>query len=84
MPRIIVTTDDADARITHTEWVSPADFETDHFCRQFAERVAWAVGDAMDVEVPRGLDGTYPDRSVSRSGRFDRLVESRAEQAGQF
>jgi hypothetical protein len=84
MPRIIVTTDDADARITHTEWVSPVDFETDHFCRQFAERVAWAVDDAMEVEVPRGSNGSAPYRALSRAGRFQRLLESRERRSEAF
>jgi hypothetical protein len=81
MPRIIVTTDDADARITHTEWVSPVDFETDHFRRQFAERVAWAVDDAMEVEAPRGPRATSPHRAASRSARFHRLLEIRGQQS---
>ena len=49
MPRIIVTADDPDGRVVHWERVTPADFETEHFRAQLAERVAWAVEDA-DVE----------------------------------
>jgi hypothetical protein len=45
MPRIIVTTDDSDQRVLHSERVTPSDFETDHFRAQLAERVAWAVAD---------------------------------------
>ena len=46
MPRIIVTADDSDGRVLHSERVSPSDFETEHFRAQLAERVAWAVEDA--------------------------------------
>ena len=46
MPRIIVTADDSDQRVLHSERVTTADFETDHFRAQLAERVAWAVEDA--------------------------------------
>ncbi|TML05884.1 MAG: hypothetical protein E6G41_08950 [Actinobacteria bacterium] len=46
MPRIIVTADDTSGRVLHSERVTPADFETDHFRAQLAERVAWAVEDA--------------------------------------
>ena len=46
MPRIIVTADDSDQRVLHSERVTTADFETDHFRTQLAERVAWAVEDA--------------------------------------
>jgi hypothetical protein len=46
MPRIIVTADGSDQRVLHSERVTTADFETDHFRAQLAERVAWAVEDA--------------------------------------
>jgi hypothetical protein len=46
MPRIIVTADDSSERVLHSERVTPADFETEHFRAQLAERVAWAVEDA--------------------------------------
>jgi hypothetical protein len=46
MPRIIVTADDQAGRVLHSERVTPADFETEHFRAQLAERVAWAVEDA--------------------------------------
>jgi len=46
MPRIIITADDPDGRVVHWERVTPADFETEHFRAQLAERVAWAVEDA--------------------------------------
>jgi hypothetical protein len=51
MPRIIVTADDPGERVLHSERVTPADFETEHFRAQLAERVAWAVEDA-DREAP--------------------------------
>ena len=51
MPRIIVTADDSAGRVLHSERVTPADFETEHFRAQLAERVAWAVEDA-DRERP--------------------------------
>ena len=43
MPRIIVTADDSDQRVLHSERVTTADFETDHFRAQLAERVAWRL-----------------------------------------
>jgi hypothetical protein len=46
MPRIIVVTDQPDGPAAYTEWVSPADFETEHFRHQLAERLAWATDDA--------------------------------------
>ena len=46
MPRIIVTADGSGDRVLHSERVTQADFETEHFRAQFAERVAWAVEDA--------------------------------------
>jgi hypothetical protein len=52
MPHIIVTADDSAGRVLHSERVTPADFETEHFRAQLAERVAWAVEDA-DRERPR-------------------------------
>jgi hypothetical protein len=47
MPRILVTSDDTGGRVLHSERVTPADFETEHFRAQLAERVAWAVEDAQ-------------------------------------
>jgi hypothetical protein len=49
MPHIIVTADDSDQRVLHSERVTSADFETDHFRTQLAERVAWAVEDAASA-----------------------------------
>ena len=53
MPRVIVTADDPEGTATHTEWVSPADFETEHFRHQLAERLAWAVSDASEAGPPQ-------------------------------
>ena len=55
MPRIIVTADDSAGRVLHSERVTPADFETEHFRAQLAERVAWAVEDA-DREAPSAAE----------------------------
>jgi hypothetical protein len=52
LPRVIVTADDPEGTATHTEWVSPADFETEHFRHQLAERLAWAVSDASEAGPP--------------------------------
>ena len=43
-------------RVLHSERVTPADFETEHFRAQLAERVAWAVEDA-DREPPTAAGG---------------------------
>ena len=56
MPHIIVTADDSAGRVLHSERVTPADFETEHFRAQLAERVAWAVEDA-DREAPSAAEG---------------------------
>jgi hypothetical protein len=52
MPRITVSTDHEPGVVAHTEWVTPADFETEHFRRHLAERLAWAVQDAARVPEP--------------------------------
>jgi hypothetical protein len=54
MPRIIITADDSSARVVLSERVTPADFETEHFRAQLAERVAWAVEDAEAGRVSAG------------------------------
>jgi hypothetical protein len=51
MPRIIITADDSGERVVHSERVTPADFETEHFRSQLAQRVAWAVEDAQREPV---------------------------------
>lgn len=63
MPRIIVSTDPGDGRPTHTEWVTPDDFESPHFRAQLAERLAWAVQDASHAaaEAP---PAPAPDREA--------------------
>jgi hypothetical protein len=69
MPRIIVMTDHPDGPVAYTEWVSPADFETEHFRQQLAERLAWATDDAargtIDVaeDAAPTLQGTRPTKS---------------------
>jgi hypothetical protein len=60
MPRIIVTADDSAGRVLHSERVTPADFETQHFRAQLAERVAWAVEDA-DREAPSAAEAQTTD-----------------------
>ena len=52
MPRIIVTADDSDQHVLHSERVTPSDFDTDHFRAQLAERVAWAVADDVASDPP--------------------------------
>ena len=64
MPRIIITADDSEARVLHSERVTPSDFETDHFRAQLAERVAWAVEDAEREE----LSGAAADPAKARAG----------------
>jgi hypothetical protein len=51
MPRIIVTADDSDQHVLHSERVTRSDFDTDHFRAQLAERVAWAVEDDAATAV---------------------------------
>jgi hypothetical protein len=73
MPRIIVMADETDGRITYTERVSPEDFETEHFRSQLAERVAWAVDDAVEVD-PRFRQRAEPRRrGLPGPTRFHRL-----------
>ena len=54
MPRIIVKADGSGDRVLHSERVTQADFETEHFRAQFAERVKWAVEDAEREEPATG------------------------------
>ena len=67
MPRIIVTADDSAGRVLHSERVTPADFETEHFRAQLAERVAWAVEDA-DREAPSAADARTDPPADSEAG----------------
>ena len=67
MPRIIVTADDSAGRVLHSERVTPADFETEHFRAQLAERVAWAVEDA-DREAPRAAETRTDPPADSEAG----------------
>jgi hypothetical protein len=66
MPRIIVTADESGDRVLHSERVTPADFETEHFRAQFAERVAWAVEDA-ELEGPASGVAAAPARAAEDS-----------------
>jgi hypothetical protein len=69
MPRIIVTSDNSDGRVLHSERVTPSDFETEHFRTQLAERVAWAVEDA---EQERPSDAVAPPAEPADSGAATR------------
>jgi hypothetical protein len=57
MPQIIVAADRAafgEGAVTLREWVSVADFESQHFANQLVERLGWAVEDADQSErTPR-------------------------------
>ena len=73
MPRIIVKTDHPDGPVAYTEWVSPADFETEHFRHQLAERLAWATGDAArgtidapEDTAPQGVSQAAGNRRATR------------------
>jgi hypothetical protein len=66
MPRITITADDSSARVLHSERVTPADFETEHFRTQLAERVAWAVEDA-DLE-PSSAEGSAQGQTADTAG----------------
>ena len=70
MPRIIVMTDQPDGPAAYTEWVSPADFETEHFRHQLAERLAWATDDAASGTT-RDADDAGP------AARWDRHAITR-------
>jgi hypothetical protein len=59
MPRIIITADDSSARVVLSERVTPADFQTEHFRAQLAERVAWAVEDA-EADPATGAGAAEP------------------------
>ena len=54
MPQIIVAADRGavfgDGAVTLREWVSVADFESQHFANQLVERLGWAVEDADQAE----------------------------------
>jgi hypothetical protein len=50
VPQISVTADMPSHTVMHSERVNIADFESEHFRAQLAERLAWAVGDADAVE----------------------------------
>jgi len=53
MARIIVTADPAarsDAAVLLDETVQPVHLSSDHAARQLIERLAWALGDAEELE----------------------------------
>jgi hypothetical protein len=53
MPHVIVTADIADWReqvVMLRERIGTADLESNHFAAMLLERLAWAVGDAYEVE----------------------------------
>jgi hypothetical protein len=51
MPQILVVTDrPEDTTVVYRERIESADFESDHFTGQLAERVGWAVQDADKIE----------------------------------
>jgi hypothetical protein len=70
MPRITVSTDPEGGPRTHTEWVTPADFESAHFRTQLAERLAWAVQDACvpehEAPMPAPADEPAPEEREER------------------
>ena len=50
MPRIIVTADGPTDSVMLSEWITGADFESDHFRAHLVQRLTWAVGDAHAAE----------------------------------
>jgi hypothetical protein len=63
MPYIIVTTSQPPATVLHKERVTPADLQSAHFRAQLLQRLAWAVGDASELQqagqpAPRAADRT--------------------------
>jgi hypothetical protein len=57
MPQIIVAADRGagfgEGAVTFRERVTVADFESEHFMAQLAERLGWAVEDAAELEGVR-------------------------------
>lgn len=72
LPQVIVTADrcggDLDSAVTLREWVSLADFDSEHFVAQLVERLAWAVGDAQgsDRSASREQGHAVSARPVAR------------------
>lgn len=70
MPQIIVTadhpTDDGQPPVMLRERVSVSDLESPHFRTQLAERLAWAVGDADEVDRERPRRRGHPQRRSAR------------------
>jgi hypothetical protein len=71
MPQIIVAADRGAAfgegAVTLREWVSVADFESQHFANQLVERLGWAVEDADHAERTPSTaeDGNSEERTAS-------------------
>lgn len=53
MPQIVVVTDSPQdsGRIVYREKVASSCMESEHFSRQLAERLGWAVSDADQLEL---------------------------------
>jgi hypothetical protein len=72
MPRIIVTTDQADRRaqervpVLLDEHVISTHLSDDHGATQLIERLGWAVRDAEELELARGLAGAPSVRQAIR------------------
>lgn len=79
MPQIIVTADGGaafgDGAVTLRERVSVADFESQHFATQLAERIGWAVADAAREERK---DADRADREA-RTNADDRAEQFDAD-----
>jgi hypothetical protein len=77
MPRITVTTGKPGHLMLLSERVTVEDFESGHFRAQLAERLAWAVGDADQVEragdkAMRGATSSRLSPAAIRGGRARR------------
>jgi hypothetical protein len=73
MPRVIVTTDQVSSQLTDTpvllsESVNSLHLNDEHAAAQLIQRLAWAIGDAEDVEGADGWDFSL----TTRAGRARR------------
>ena len=76
MPQIIVAADRGavfgEGAVTLREWVSVADFESQHFANQLVERLGWAVEDADQAErTPSTADDGNSEDRTARAERAD-------------
>jgi hypothetical protein len=55
MPRIIVEAEGRTGEVVLWERVGAGDFDAEHFRRCLADRLAWAVRDAEEVEEAGGV-----------------------------